>query len=142
MTSTTFKKGAPGLGIGKISQNDAIYQALEEIGDQTSLETLQVAASKFYGKPICSTTACTARSLWRRKRGIHRDNRIYPGQPKRDMVKEGKLNVDQLRRMIDFIKHPGETKPALAKLLSKGAGEFQNLEQLKRALQVVEELQF
>lgn len=48
------KRGIPGQGLNQITQQQATFQALDEMGDQTSLAMLQERAEEIYGGPIAS----------------------------------------------------------------------------------------
>lgn len=126
---------------------DAVSAAIEIIGDQTSIKTLLKEALRFYYWPSFTESACCrARQQWRKENGMKTDCRTYKGQPRRDMLNDGRIDLDDVRRLQIFFKK--RSSPGLIDdLLSlfgqgKGKGAFHSIPQFCNAVKELSELQF
>lgn len=127
-----------------MTQREAVYEAVEQIGDQTSLSVLADLASDIYGGPIGLSACSTYRGEWRDANGSDTDCRTYGGQPERNMLK-GQIKSQQGRALVSFIKRTNVPLNQLEKLLdafsgldqlrqtSKQLGQFIELEKLFKA---------
>jgi hypothetical protein len=133
-------RGRPGEGRNGMTQQDAVVAALEIVGDQTSIATLAKEATRIYGGTVSGSAASIYRGYWRRQNGVQRDNRTYVGQPRRDMLKDSRIELPQVRRIAEFFRR---TRPTMANLLAMidGNGGFHSIEQLKTALIEAQQLQ-
>lgn len=131
---------AQAQGRNGISQEKAVWKALDRLGDQTSIARLQQDAELFYGYTMTSQAVGAARSAWRKKNKIARDNRTYEGQPRRNMLNDNRIELAQVKRLRAFIAKGGNLV-ALAALIGDGLGCFHSIDQLRNSLQELEELQ-
>jgi len=127
-----------------MTQREAVYSAVEQLGDQTSLNVLAELASKIYGGPIGISACSTFRGEWRLANGSDTDCRTYDGQPERNMLK-GQVKSQQGRALAAFVKRTNVPLNQLEKLLdafsgldqlrqtSKQLGQFMELEKLFKA---------
>jgi hypothetical protein len=119
-----------------MTQREAVYAAIEEIGDRTKMEVLLNRASMLYGSAISYTACCSYRSQWRKENEIEgADCRTYEGQPRRNMRNDHAVSLQQVKRLATFLgKCPAL---ALKQLIGDGAHAFHSCEQLRNALDEV-----
>jgi len=83
--------------VKKLTQVEAVLEALEIIGHQSSLDTLKLKAEEFYGAAIHNTTVYGVRSEWRKANKLVADCRTYSAQPRRNMLNDAYMSLaDQL----------------------------------------------
>lgn len=132
-----------GAGRNGISQQNAVFAAIEELGHRSSIEELCHRASINYGSPISENVASTHRSHWRNQNNVKGDCRTYEGQPRRNMLKDESCSIHQVKRLSAFLagrKANVETNKLLA-LIGTGPQRFHSIEQLQHALKTLAELQ-
>jgi hypothetical protein len=121
-------QGSIARGLNGLSQERAVYQALNQFGDQTSLAFIKNEAEILYGSEIRINQVCASRSYWRLRKGITRDNRTYQGQPRRHMLKDNVV-PSRLQQRIN-VSLNAATKRALLTFIN----QFHSKEQLRTAL--------
>ena len=78
----------------KYTQTDAVLDALEILGDLTSLEVLRLESMKFYNGFIHQTVISRVRKEWREANKLQRDCRTYSAQPRRNMFKDDYVSLE------------------------------------------------
>lgn len=121
-------QGTIARGLNGLSQERAIYKALDQFGDQTSLDFLKNEAEILYGGFIHKNQCCASRSYWRSQKNITRDNRTYAGQPRRQMLKDNVVPT-RLQERVN-VSLNAATKRALLTFINL----FHSKEQLRTAL--------
>ncbi len=114
-----------------MTQLEAVYQAIEELGDRTRLDELAKKASSFYGERISKCSACTSRLKWRKEVGSPADCRTYESQPRRNQYRDDEANLKQVKELAKFA-NKGNQISDLINLLN--CGKFHSIEQLKFSL--------
>ena len=96
----------------KYTQSDAVLDALEILGDLTSLVVIQEKASEFYGGNVNRPVISTVRKAWREANGLQHDCRTYATQPRRNILKDDYASLENqvvAQKMIDkVINNPNE----------------------------------
>lgn len=114
-----------------MSRRDAVYTALVEIGDATSLTELRDAASKHYGSVLPWYSVTQYRREYRIKLGLTTDCRTYESQPRRNMMKDNRLSVIQMKRRSVL---SDKEKQLIKQFIGTGKHQFHSIPQLLHAL--------
>lgn len=124
-----------------MTQYQAVVNALDILGDRTSLAELCKVASREYGGRISASAASKARAKWRLENNVeNHDCRTYEGQPRRNMLNDAKVELPQVRRIRKFVDQGGNLS-VLATLINEGGGCFHSVDQLRFAVKEFIELQ-
>lgn len=117
-----------------MTQREAVFEALQQIGERTSLDELAEKASEIYGGPVGISACCVFRGEWRKRIGSSTDCRTYEGQPERNMLK-GQIDSQQGTALINFVKKTNVSLKNLEALLSA----FNGLDQLRETAKQLEQ---
>ncbi len=124
-----------------MTQREATFQALNELGVRTSLQTLAKRASIIYGSNVYLQACCNFRSQYCKRNNIATDCRTYAGQPRRNMLKDEQTSLQQVKRLNNFFRVTKSRPTQLRDLIGNGEHRFHSLEQLTYALTELEQLQ-
>lgn len=135
--------GRQGEGRDGISQQQAVFDAIEELGHQSSLDELCRRASINYGRRITENSVSTFRSHWRGQNNVWGDCRTNKGQPRRNMLNDEACSIHQVKRLRAFFvgRRANTEVNRLLTLLGDGPQRFHSVEQLQHALSTLAELQ-
>lgn len=78
----------------KYTQIDAVLDALDTVGDLTSLNVLCEKATQLYGGLVQRAVACNVRKAWREANNLQHDCRTYATQPRRNMLKDDFVSLE------------------------------------------------
>lgn len=124
-----------------MKRKEAVFIALGELGDGTSVPTLQERASEVYGQKISYQGVVYARRCYRKIVGKVRDCRTLKDQPGRDEKDAFQVNKAQLRRLFIFEATKEPTADDLLKLVGKsGPSAFHSIDQLRNTIAGVKKL--
>ena len=123
-----------------MKQIDAVFLAIIEIGDGSSLPALQERASEIYGKQISYGNTCQARLVYRKRVGKVRDCRTLKDQKGRDERDAFQVNKAQLKRLFNFEATKNPTANDVLKLVGTKNSPFHSIDQLRNAIAGVKKL--
>ena len=124
--SRTTRNG-PGRPAGSKSRpnipiRQAVFEVLDDIGDQSDIQELAKQVKKRTRKGVESFNLYPARIAWRKKNGVYGDNRTYKGQPDRNMTKATaglKMSTGDLPKAQLLMKQLKLNMPAVAQFFEK-----------------------
>jgi hypothetical protein len=120
----------------------AIFVALGELGDRTSLIHLQKRVEELAGKlPEYKYTARTRR-LWRKDiaGGLKTDARTHADIPRRNMLNDQLVKPEHVASIFDFFTKTGTSPERLLELINDKDVKFHSLDQLVNAIEEMLEL--
>ena len=98
------------IGPKGIDTMAAVWDALDELGDKTSMPVLIERASQIYGSDLSYHSVCGWRKQYRQAKDLSTDCRTYGGQPRRNMLSDTKITAQQKTRIKTFLRAPSKTK--------------------------------
>lgn len=122
---------------------EAIFVALGELGDRTSLKHLQTRAEELAGKlPTYDYTKYTRR-LWRKDiaGGLKTDARTHADIPRRNMLHDQLVTYKHVSSIFKFFTTTQISPEQLLELINDKSVKFHSLEQLVKAIQDLQQLQ-
>lgn len=114
-----------------MNQKEAVFKALDLVGDKTSLNYLSQKASPYYGYQIGVSACSVARNEWRKIKGLDTDCRTYEGQPERNMT-NGLFDVKQAKGLSTFFQKSKPTVRDLKILYSLFSSKNEAMKALER----------
>lgn len=106
-------------------------EALLELGDASSLDALVKESSHFYGEPLQRYSVMQYRLEYRKVMGLTTDCRTYKSQPRRDMHKDNRLSIEQMKRRSELTENQ---KEFIRHFIGRGKSQFHSIPQLLHAL--------
>jgi hypothetical protein len=116
-----------------------VFDLLDQVGDQTSLDFLVDKISKVYtgwttSRSCRKSYICTIRGEWRRTRKIKRDARTHEDIPRRNMMNDNKVNRSALDELTDYVDEYAADLAAIVE-------QFHSKEQVIKALEHIQTMQ-
>ena len=122
-----------------MTQREAVWKAIELLGDRTKLDVLAHKAGQFYGGSVDISATCSARTQWRKQVGKPADCRTYESQPRRNQYRDDDTDLKQVKELAAFNTKKGNRIADLLDLLNRG--KFHSIEQLKYSVNELAGLQ-
>lgn len=122
---------------------EAIFVALGELGDRTSLIHLQKRVEELTGKfPKYDYTECMRR-LWRKDiaGGLKTDARTHADIPRRNMLNDQLVKPEHVASIFSFFTKTGISPEKLLELINDKDVRFHSLDQLVNAIKDMQDLQ-
>lgn len=122
---------------------EAIFVALGELGDRTSLKHLQTRVEELTGKLPNYRYTCNARRLWRKDIacGIKTDARTHADIPRRNMLNDQLVTPEHVASIFSFFTKTGTSPEKLLELINDKSVKFHSLDQLVNAIKDMQDLQ-
>lgn len=122
---------------------EAIFVALGELGDRTSIKHLQKRVGELSGKLPTYGYTEHMRRLWRKDiaGGLKTDARKHDDIPRRNMLNDQLVTYRHVASIFKFFTTTQISPEQLLKLIDDKGAKFHSLEQLVKAIQDLQQLQ-
>jgi hypothetical protein len=121
---------------------EAIFVALGELGDRTSLKHLQKRVEELADKLPTYEYAKRMRRLWRKDiaGGLKTDARTHADIPRRNMLNDQLVTSKHVASIFEFFTKTGTSPERLLELINDKDVKFHSLDQLVNAIEEMLEL--
>lgn len=122
---------------------EAIFVALGELGDKTSLTHLQKRVGELAGSIPTYEYTQYIRRLWRKDiaGGLKTDARTHADIPRRNMLNDQLVKPEHVASIFSFFTKTGTSPEKLLELINDKNVKFHSLDQLVNAIKDMQELQ-
>lgn len=122
---------------------EAIFTALGELGDKTSVPHLQKRVEELIGRPPEYKYTCGMRRLWRKDiaGGLKTDARTHDDIPRRNMLNDQLVTSKHVGAIFTFFTKTGILPDQLLELINDKDIKFHSLDQFVNAIKDMQELQ-
>lgn len=122
---------------------EAIFVALGELGDRTSIKQIQTRVNELIGQSPCYNYTYNARRAWRKDiaGGLTTDARKHADIPRRNMLNDQLVTSKHVASIFSFFTKTGISPEKLLELINDKDVRFHSLDQLVNAIKDMQDLQ-